>query len=312
MRGLRLGCALLAVLGMTAMAGAVGPSGRYYVTDESGFNSVWQFQGNTLSSFPTSTSGADGPVVVDGNTNTVRTVTGGFTGGAVSSGFEYDFNGVVQGPISLDFSAHSGAGRVIDAAFDGTNAYIVSGLFGGAGVYQYNADFSGSGTFLFDPTAPTNGLPGAVNPQGITYDTTTDTFWVSDYDFNATVTGGQVIQFDAAGNRLSSFLVVDNSGNASERNTALAYDFTDDTFWMNAHVENTLGFGIGELWQFDRNGNFLQKVHGRQFDPNAPSNILYWGGEIRATGQSTLIPSPIAGGMGLLLLSGIGLRRRRA
>lgn len=301
---------LVLFLGMTGAANAIGPVGRYYVTDESGFNQVWQFQGNTLSSFPTATNGADGPIVVDGNTNTVRTVAGGFSGGAISNGFEYDFNGAVQGPISLDFSTHTNAGRVIDAAFDGTNAYIVSAFGASDGVYRYNADFSGPGVFLFDPT-----LGGSVNPQGITYDTTTNTIWITDYDFGATAIGGQVIQFDLLGNPMSSFRVVDNAGNPSERNTALAYDFTDDTFWMNAHVENTLGFGIGELWQFDRNGNFLQKIHGAQLDPNAPQNILYWGGEIRATGEpnqpNNAVPEPVSAMLSLLSLGGAALATRR-
>lgn len=292
-----------------------GPSGRYYVTDESGFNQVWQFQGTTLSSFPTTTLGADGPIVVDGNANTIRSVSGGFSGGGIGTGSTYDFAGVVQGApnsLSLNFAApaHTGYGRVIDAAFDGTNAYIVSGLFGSAGVFRYNGDFSGPGALMFN-------LVGAAQStsQGITYDTTTNTIWTSDYDFGATVTGGRVRQWSLdpllAGVELASFAVVDNAGNASERNTALAYDFTDDTFWMNAHVEDTLGFGFGELWQFDRAGNFLQKIHGQQFDSNAPSGILYWGGEIVATGQS-FVPEP--GSLMLLstaLLAAYRVRRKR-
>ena len=239
-----------------AEAGPIGPMGRYYVTDESGFNRIWQFQGSSLTSFATvPAGGADGPIIVDGNaaTDPVRSVKGGFSGGSgPSPGSSYDFAGTPQAALSLDFSAHSGFGRVIDAGFDGTNSYIVSGLFGSSGVFKYDAYFSGPGAFLFDPTAPTNGLPGVVSPQGITYDTTTNTIWVSAYDFGAGATGGEVVQFDLVGNRLSSFRAVDSSGNASERNTALAYDFQDDTFWMNAHVEDTLpgGEGLGELWQF--------------------------------------------------------------
>jgi hypothetical protein len=95
------------------------------------------------------------------------------------------------------------------------------------------------------------------------------------------------------GNQLSSFEVVTNTGVKSERNTALAYDFTDDTFWLNAHVENSLGYGMGELWQFKRDGTFLQAIHGQELDPSAPSNILYWGGEIRATGQPNQVPGPL-------------------
>jgi len=282
---------VLATGSMLFSGTAFGQSGRYYVTDESGFNSVWQFQGGSLvSSFPTvPAGGADGPIIVDGINNRVRSVKGGFFGGGGGgspvAGSEYDFAGAVQGPLGLDFTAHGGYGRVIDAAFDGQNTYIVSGnIFGGssAGVFKYNGDFSGPGTLMFN-------LVGAQQEttQGITYDTTTNTIWTSDYDFNATVTGGRVRQWSLTGTELFSFPVVDNSGNASERNTALAYDFSDDTFWMNAHVENTLGFGFGELWQFDRNGNFLQKIHGLQTVSGAPSNILYWGGEIKTVPEPT-------------------------
>ncbi len=281
--------------------------GRYYVTDESGYNQVWQFQGGGLvASFPTvPAGGADGPILVDGNTLTVRSVKGGFTGGAAPvPGSEYDFAGVVQGPLSLDFSAYPGYGRVIDAAFDGQNAYIVAGLFGSAGVFQYNGDFSGPGTLLFNiPGAPEN------TAQGITYDTRTNTIWTSDYDFGATATGGLVRQWDPnTGLQMASFPVVDNLGNASERNTALAYDVSDDTFWMNAHVEDTLGlgYGIGELWQFDRAGNFLQKIHGAA--AGGPTNILYWGGEIYT------IPEPssmVLATLGLIGLAVLGWRRKR-
>lgn len=305
-------CLLLAAA-VTVLASAnapalVGPSGLYYVTDESGFNKVWQFQGTSVTSFPTAPAGgADGPIIVDGNSSTIRSVKGGFVGGGVVSGSEYNYSGVVQGPVSLDFSTHTGYGRVIDAGFDGKNAYIVSGLFGPAGVFKYNADFSGPGTLLFNLPATSV----AATSQGITFDTTTQTIWTSDYDLSGAA--GRVRQWSLAGVELASFLVVDSAGNASERNTALAYDFSDDTFWLNAHVENTLGIGIGELWQFSRTGTFLQKIHAQQFDPNAPANILYWGGEIRATGQPT--PKVPDAGSTMLLLSGAlatlaGLRRR--
>jgi hypothetical protein len=298
-------CGALAIVSSTALA----QSGRYYVTDESGYNAVWQFQGGALvASFPTvPAGGADGPILVDGNTQTVRSVKGGFAGGSAPvPGSEYDFAGAVQGPLSLDFSAHSGYGRVIDAAFDGQNAYIVSGLFGTSGVFKYNGDFSGPGTLVFNiPNAP------ASSAQGITYDTLTNTIWTSDYDFAAQATGGRVRQWDpTTGTELFSFPVIDNAGVASERNTALAYDYSDDTFWMNAHVENTLGFGLGELWQFDRAGNFLQKIHGAQTSAAAPQNILYWGGEIYT------VPEPASfvmlAGCAILLASTHRRQRRLA
>jgi uncharacterized protein (TIGR03382 family) len=277
---------------------ASAQSGRYYVTDESGFNQIWQFQGGLLvNQFPTvPAGGADGPIIVDGNTNTIRSVKGGFGGGsAPSPGSEYNFAGAPLGPVSLDFSAHAGFGRVIDAGFDGQNAYIVSGLFGAAGVFRYNADFSGPGAFVFAPNA---------NAQGITVHPVTGNVWTSDYDLSGGI--GFVREWDPnTGLQLSSFPVTNLAGVNSERNTALAYDPTDNSFWMNAHVESTLGFGFGELWQFDAaTGNFLQAIHAQQSDPTAPANILYWGGEI------FIVPAP--GAAALAGLAGlIALRRRR-
>ena len=292
---------------LMSSSSAVAQTGRYYVTDESGYNQVWQFQGGGLvSSFPTvPAGGADGPILVDGNTLEVRSVKGGFAGGSPAVlGSEYDFAGVVQGPLSLDFSTHPGYGRVIDAAFDGQNSYIVAGLGGLAGVFQYNSDFSGLGTLVFNiPGSPEN------SAQGITYDVRTNTIWTSDYDFAATATGGLVRQWDPnTGLQMASFPVVDNLGNASERNTALAYDPADDTFWMNAHVENTLGFGAGELWQFDRAGTFLQKIHAQQTNAAAPSNILYWGGEIYTIPEPSSI---VLAAFGLIGLAAWGWRRKR-
>jgi len=277
--------------------------GRYYLTDESGINNIWQFQGNTLATFPTAPAGVrQGPIVVDGNTNTVRAVAGGFSGGdADNKGSTYDFAGNVLGPLNLDFSAHATASRVIDAGFDGTHSYIVDW---NGGVYRYAADFSGPGTFLFNTV-------GATISQGITYDTTTNTIWTSDYDFGAGAIGGAIRQWDMAGNQISMFRAADGAGNFSERNTALAYDFSDDTFWMNAHVETGMGFGRGELWQFSRNGTFLQKIHGQQLSPNAPRDILYWGGEIFATGEPSPVPEPGTYAMFGLALAGYAIYRRR-
>jgi hypothetical protein len=291
---LRFSCFSVFAIGLhgAAQAAGAGPSGRYYVTDESGYNKIWQFQGTTLSSFPTVPSGgADGPIIVDGNTNTVRSVKGGFSGGSNSQGSEYLFDGTPTTPLTLDFTSHPGYGRVIDAAFDGKNSYIVAGLFGSAGVFKYDPAFSGTGSLVFNFGSD----PILQSQQGITYDTTTQTIWTSDYNLFGLTGAGYVRQWDMSGNQLSSFEVVTNTGVQSERNTALAYDFSDDTFWLNAHVEDSLGlgYGIGELWQFSRNGTFLQAIHGQELDPNAPAGILYWGGEIRATGQSAQVPGPL-------------------
>lgn len=284
--------AIVAAGFITAAAGsaAMAQSGRYYLTDESGVNSVWQVQGGSLiNTWPTLPAGPRmGPIIVDGNTNTVRYVQGGLIGGQSGQGFEHNFAGTPLNPLSITFAAHPGLSRVIDAGFDGVNTYVVG--FNGD-VLRYNADFSGPGAFVFNAGT-------AVSPQGITFDSFTNTIWISDYDFNAGATGGRVRQYSLSGVELFSFPVRrPGIGDVfSERNTALAYDQTDDTFWMNAHVETGLTGQVGELWQFDRAGNFLQAINPRP-------GLLYWGGEIR------LIPAPSAAG--LLVLASIGARRRR-
>ena len=268
--------------------------GRYYLTDEFGFATVWQFEGGALvSTFPAVPATDHGAIVVDAGAKLVRTVPQAFEGIGPFVGSEYDLAGAVQGPVSLDLSAHPGSGgRIIDAGFDGQDAYVVASNLGGspANVYRFNGDFSGPGALVFSIPAP-----GADTAQGITYDTRTNTIWTSDYDFNVEPNASRVRQWSLTGVELFSFPVIDAAGTGSERNTALAYDASDDTFWLNAHVENTLGFGVGELWQFDRNGNFLQAIHGAQLNPNAPTDILYWGGEILPIPEPSTLLLTLAG-----------------
>jgi len=229
-----------------------------------------------------------------GAVTSVRTVDEAFGGGGVFAGTEWDLFGAPLGAISLDTTA-VGMGRIIDGGFDGRNTYVVSG-FDAAGaavgeVWAFGPHFDGAGAFLFNV---------GQNDQGITYDTDSQTIWTSEYNFTSGAVG-LVKQWDLGGNLLFSFPVqrTDAAGSLieSERNTALAFDPNDGTLWLNAHVENALTGTTGELWQFDRNGNFLQAV---DLDPN--EDVLYWGGEFS-------IPSP--GGVGLAVLASAGLLRRR-
>jgi len=285
------------LIAVAALASAAGVSsaqtGRYFLTDESGVNNVWQVQGGALvNTYPTLPPGPRmGPIIVDQNTQSVRYVAGGLVGGQSGPGFEHNFAGApINGPLSFSLAAHN-AGRVLDAGFDGTDAYVLSGLtgnFGGtATIYRYNGDFSGPGVPLFNVNA---------NAQGMTFNVDTATFWTTDYD----LTGGTgfLREWSLTGVPLAAFPVTDFAGTNSERSTALAYDQNDKTFWLNAHVENTLGLGLGELWQFNAlTGAFMQKINPRP-------GLLYWGGEIQ------VIPAPA----GLLLLAAaapLAGRRRR-
>jgi len=282
-------------IGIAALSACCGSAsaqvGQYFLTPETGAKSVYNVSGGIqISSFSTQpTTARMGPIMVDGSAGEVRYVAGGLAGGGAGPGAAHQFNGVPIGPLSFDLAGQQSVGRVIDAGFDGTNTFVVSGLFGTAAVIRFNDNFSGSGTKAFGVNQ---------SAQGITCDTLTGTIWTTDYDLSGGL--GFARQWSMTGELLFSFAVTNGAGVNSERNTALAYDASDDTFWLNATVENTLGMGFGELWQFDRAGHFLTAVN-----PSPNENRLYWGGEI--------LPIPAPGAAGLLILGGlVAARRRRA
>ncbi|HBS29125.1 MAG TPA: hypothetical protein DEB06_06660 [Phycisphaerales bacterium] len=278
-----------------ASSGALGQTGRYYITDEDQpVGSVWTVQGgNIVNQWFTSTGARHGAIAV--GPSDVRTLPEANGGGPPVIGDRHTLGGAFLGPLPGFFPAPVGAGRIIDGAFDGRNTYVVSGfdIFGGTGeVWAFGPDFDGPGAFMFR---------AGINDQGITYDTRTNTIWTSEYNFTSGSVGF-VKQWSLTGSLMSQFPVIRPFAAGlveSERNTALAYDPSDDTLWLNAHVENTLTGTTGELWQFDRFGNFLQAI-----DPTPNSNVLYWGGEFN-------IPAP--SGVAALTVAAVGLvlRRRR-
>ena len=229
--------------------------------------------------------------------NSVHTIDEAFGSSGIFAGGHWTKGGTPLGPASLDTTGIV-TGRIIDGTFDGrSSTYVVSGFdaFGtpvtGGEVWRFGPGFSGPGALMFAV---------GQNDQGITYDLQTNTIWTSEYNLNGNL--GLIKQWDLAGNLIFSFpaqyVAPTGALIQSERNTALAYDPLDDTFWFNAHVENTLTGTEGELWQFDRNGNFLQAI-----DPDPNRDVKYWGGEF-------MIPTPA----GAALLAGaglLGLRRRR-
>jgi hypothetical protein len=137
-----------------------------------------------------------------------------------------------------------------------------------------------------------SGNPEPHYQQGITHDIKAKD-WSSDTIKIWVNSGHGRLQRDMHGNPLSCFQLINNIGVDSKRNTALANDFFDHAFWLKAHGENSLGYGPGEQWRIEGNGNFLPSIHGFEREANATTGILDWGGEIRATGEP---PSPAAPG----------------
>jgi len=293
-RTLRAVAALALPAGLAVSAAA--QTGVYYVTDEDQpVGSIYTVQGGVYTNQWNTTSGLRHGAIAVGPT-TVRSTVEAFGGGGFYPGEAHTLAGVFVGPLLPGLNtAGVGPGRIIDGAFDGQSTFVVCGFDAFAAVtgevWRYGANFDGPGAFMFNV---------GQNDQGITYDTATNTIWTSEYNLSGVV--GRIKQWDLAGNLLFAFPAIRPVAGGfieSERNTALAYDASDDTFWFNAHVEDTLNGTLGELWQFDRFGNFLQAV-----DPTPNGNVLYWGGEFA-------VPAP--GGAAALALTALGLlfRRRR-
>jgi hypothetical protein len=276
----------IAAFALTAHA----QTGRYWVTSEnqpSDFIASVQGGSITSSFLPPISQGA----IAVGPGNSIRTIDQAFGSSGIFPGTEWTKAGAPIMPISLN-TAGIGAGRMIDGGFDGRNTYVVSGFdnFGATigEVWRFGPNFDGAGAFMFNV---------GLNDQGITYDTATNTIWTSEYNLSGAV--GMIKQWDLAGNLLFSFAAqrTDATGAIvdSERNTALAYDPSDDTIWFNAHVETSLTGAPGEFWQFDRNGNFLQAI-------NPAQGVLYWGGEFN-------IPAPATAA--IFAAAGLASARRR-
>ncbi|MCB9845871.1 MAG: hypothetical protein H6811_07810 [Phycisphaeraceae bacterium] len=129
-----------------------------------------------------------------------------------------------------------------DGTTDGTFNYTVESFVASGFVYRYNGDWSG-GSALFQVTGS--------DIVGITYDTATDTLWISD---NSTIS-----QYDLAGNVLGSFPHAGGRG-------SLAYEPATDTLW---YVTN----GSDSIRQYSKAGALLQTLSV----PGLASNN--WGAE---------------------------------
>ncbi len=191
------------------------------------------------------------PVAVS---DTVRTY--GEYGDGGDYGSEYQLDGT---PTGTTYPWQGLATEyLVDGTTDGTTYNWLVG-YDSNQVIQYDRDWANP-TVLF--TTP-------AEPTGITYDPTTGHLghlWLIVYS-TATIN-----EYTMAGTLVSSFPYVYSGWMG-----ALAYEPATDTLWAAAYLSG------GELWQYDKTGNVLQKV-------TVPAVDGYvWGGEFAIGGGADLI-----------------------
>jgi hypothetical protein len=218
---------IFVLIGLLAVAGsalAAGPTSTLYLTaGDQGLNARI-LGGTTLAvtspqAFP-ALLGESGIAVSGGS---IRT---GHNGLYPGSGGTYDLN--------FAYTGHANAwpgNSVYDGTTDGIYNYGVSYATGT--VLRYDLNW-GSPEPLFTATG--------LNPVGITYDTSNNSLWTSDFD------SGWVRDWSLSGTLLSSFDTGLGAG------FSLAFDQADQTLWLMSSQNS------GLISQFSTNGTFLETV----------------------------------------------------
>jgi len=243
---------------------AAAQSGTLYLTD-GGAQNGYIVNDMSATSFSLMSEG-ESPIVV---TNEIRT-SGSHTN---VPGSIYELDGTHKGgPLFVSDPLES----VYDAGTDGRSIYLIE--FESGDVYRAGMDYADA-EFMF------NASDASTEMLGITYNTMTDSIWVSEWN------GVELIEFDTQGNELSRF----STGHLG--NAALAYDSTDNTLWLHDRSVNGFEGGIYEQWTTDGQLLFRGTISGLE-----GANVL--GAEFGA------VPAP--GTLALLAGAGaIGARRRR-
>lgn len=193
-----------------------------------------------------------------------------------ASAAEFSLAGVATGATSVGGTNFS---QLLDGATAPTRNYGVECCGSPNSVTVANADWTNQ-QVLFN-------LPANRNGQGILFDPTDSTLYVSSFDDTA------IIQFDLDGNILNRF-------DLDQGLVGLAYEDATDTFWgFNTTTDN--------LVQFNRAGVILADVDIPNFNPSNP-----YGGEMPL---GDLPPPAVPAPATLLLLgaalAGLGFARRR-
>lgn len=171
------------------------------------------------------------------------------------------------------------AGTTYDGTTNGTNIFSV----GGGDVHMFDTDW-GNGVVSFNATANSGGLLGTTL-VGIAYASDTDTLWVSDHQ------GSNVVEFDLAGNMLSSIDI------GIGDNTALAFEASSGLLW----TAGTDRFD-GNFFGYDRAGVLQDTV---TINSQIGQNVI--GGEFAF---STSVPEPSSTVIFLVGIALLGTRNR--
>jgi hypothetical protein len=211
----------------------------YLNTHGDGIGTVFVVQNGSIQRQWTAGGAAGSVVVLD----TVRTA--GHYGGP---GAEFTLAGNPLG----DFPSPGTYGHIDDSTADGCH------IFGWAYDYQrlvqFDADWSNPVTVF--------GLNSPTLWEGVAYDRTDSTFWLSGW------VSTNIEHRDANGNFLSSFPVT------ASQSVALALDPADETLWL-------VHWGTTELEQWDKNGALLQTI-------NVPGlGLTVCGGEFQVAEDTT-------------------------
>jgi len=218
---------ILVVIGLLAVAGsalAAGPTSTLYLTaGDQGLNARILGGTTVAVTSPQAFSGFLGESAIAVSGTSIRT---GHNGLYPGSGGTYDLNFAYTGPAS-GWPGNS----VYDGTTDGTYNYGVS--YSTGTVLRYDLNW-GSPEPLFTATGS--------NPVGITYDTSNNSLWTSDFG------SGWVREWTLSGTLLSSFDTGLGAG------FSLAFDPADDTLWLMSIQDS------GLISEFSTSGTFLETV----------------------------------------------------
>jgi hypothetical protein len=171
-------------------------------------------------------------------------------------GTKYAFDGSV---LSSGYT-HNLAETLSDGTTDGSYNYAIA--WGSGAVYQFSTDWA-SPTYLFS-AAP---APGGLRAGGITYDSSDNTFWLSEDR------GGNVWNYSKSGTLLSSF----DTGLLIDWNLALNPE--DDSLWFGTASGTS-------LYQFSKTGTLLGS-----YTPSGYGATAFYSGEFSLY-QSPAVPEP--------------------
>lgn len=237
--------------------GAYAQTAGYYVTQgTSGAGNTYVLLGGAQVDSYAWAHDAEMPIVIGdfGSGMRVRQAAGQPASGQPQPGDEYELDGTPTGFQNMWDSGDPAGVTAYDAAFDGTNIYMVH--WGGATdgqVWRYDNNYA-NGQFLF------NAIGGDL---GITYDSGNNTIWTTNFG------SGAVTEYSLGGVVVSSF----NTGTGSV--AALAYDAGSDSLWMALNDR-------GLIAEYDKQGNSITSYQ-------APNYVL--GGEIAGVPEPATVAS---------------------